>query len=375
MRIERAELRLIELPLAQPFETSFGKEINKRAIIVALHGDGAVGYGECVAGEGPWYSYETVETAWHILEEFLIPRVLVEELEAGDVWQLLAPIRGHPMAKAALEMALWDLEAMLEAKPLAALLGGAKERVESGISIGIKKDIPQLLEEIARRLDEGYPRIKLKIKPGWDLEVLEEVRERFPKIKLQVDANAAYTLDALPLLKELDRFELLLIEQPLGYDDLADHARLQRELDTPICLDESIFSFSAAKAALALESCRIINIKPGRIGGLAQSIAIHELCRERGVPVWCGGMLETGIGRAHNVALASLPGFTLPNDISASRRYYERDIIKPEFSLNKDGTVSVPKGPGIGVKVLQERLEEVTNRVRRFSSSKFTGPH
>jgi len=366
MRIERAELRLIELPLAEPFETSFGREIHKRAIIVALHGDGATGWGECVAAPGPWYSYETVETAWWVLEEFLIPRVLGEELEARGVWGRIAPVRGHPMAKAVLEMASWDLEAKLEGVPLAALLGGTKERVESGISIGIKGSLPELLEEIARRLDEGYPRIKLKIKPGWDLEILEEVRERFPGIKLQVDANAAYTLEDLPRLKELDRFGLLLIEQPLGYDDLVDHALLQGELATPLCLDESISSLGAAKAALTLRSCRIINIKPGRVGGFTQSLAIHDECRAKLVPVWCGGMLETGIGRAHNVALASLPGFSLPNDISASRRYFDRDIIEPEFTLNKDGTVSVPQGPGIGVEVLEDRLEEVTIKAVRY---------
>jgi len=367
MRIERAELRLIELRLAEPFETSFGRETNKKAIIVALYSDGAIGWGECVAGEGPWYSYETVETAWLVLKEFLIPRILQREVKGPQaLWEMLSPVRGHNMAKAALEMAAWDLEAKLKGTPLAALLGGDRERIESGISIGIKESIPELLEEIERRLDEGYRRIKLKIKPGWDLQVLEQVRGRFPQIKLQVDANAAYTLDDRPLLRELDRFELLLIEQPLAYDDLADHATLQRELRTPLCLDESIFSLNAAKAALALQSCRIINIKPGRVGGLAQSIAIHDECRAKLVPVWCGGMLETGIGRAHNVALASLPGFTLPNDISASRRYFERDIIEPEFLLNEDGTISVPQGPGIGVEILEDRLEEVTIQAVSF---------
>ena len=376
MRIERAELRLIELKLAEPFETSFGKEINKRAIIVMLFGDGAVGWGECVAGEGPWYSYETVETAWLVLKEFLIPRILQREVKGPQaLWEMLSPVRGHNMAKAALEMAAWDLEAKLKGIPLAALLGGRKVKVKGGVSIGIQGSIPQLLEEIARRLDEGYRRIKLKIKPGWDLQVLEQVRRRFPEIKLQVDANAAYTLDDRPLLRELDRFELLLVEQPLAYDDLADHALLQRELETPLCLDESIFSFNAVKAALELGSCRIINIKPGRVGGFAPSIAIHDECRAKLVPVWCGGMLETGIGRAHNVALASLPGFSLPNDISASRRYFERDIIEPEFLLNEDGTISVPGGPGIGVEVLEDRLEEVTITVRRFKGSKFTGSH
>jgi O-succinylbenzoate synthase len=367
MRLERAELRLIELRLVQPFETSFGREEKRPALIVALYSEGAVGWGECVASSGPWYSSETVTTAWHVLEEFLLPRVLRQELAGpAALWERLRPIRGHNMAKAALEMAFWDLWAKLEEVPLARLLGGAKERVQSGVSLGIKGTVPELLEEIARRLEEGYPRIKLKIKPGWDLKVLEQVRAQFPEIRLQVDANAAYTIADLPLLRQLDRFGLLMVEQPFAYDDLVDHAALQRELATPICLDESIPSLNAARAALELGSCKVINIKPGRVGGLSQAVAIHDYCRERGVPVWCGGMLETGIGRAHNVALASLPGFSLPNDISASKRYWEHDIIEPEFELNEDGTISVPKGPGIGVEVLQARLEAATIRMRSY---------
>ncbi len=367
MRIERAELRWLELRLVKPFETSFGREEGKPALIVALYSEGAVGWGECVASSGPWYSYETVGTAWQVLEEFLLPRVLHQEFVSPEaLWEGLSPIRGHNMAKAALEMAAWDLAAKLKGLPLAALLGGVRERIESGISIGIQSSIPQLLEEIARRLEEGYPRIKLKIKPGWDINILEAVRGRFPKIKLQVDANAAYTIADLPLLKELDRFGLLMVEQPFAYDDLVDHAALQRELSTPICLDESISSLNAARAALALGSCKVINIKPGRVGGLTQAVAIHDECQAKLVPVWCGGMLESGIGRAHNLALASLPNFSLPNDISASRRYWEHDIIEPEFELNRDGTISLPKGPGIGVEVLQDRLEAATVRMRSY---------
>lgn len=362
VKLERVELRLIELELAAPFETSFGREERKRAVIIALFGDGAIGWGECVAGDGPWYSYETVETAWHLLREFLLPRVLGKELKASELKAELAPIRGHPMAKAAVEAAFFDLWAKLEGRPLAELFGGERDRVPSGISIGIQEEIPQLLEEVARRLEEGYPRVKLKIKPGWDLEVVEAVRREFPKLKLQVDANSAYTLEDRWLFAELDRFELLLIEQPLDYDDLVDHAQLQRELRTPICLDESITSLAAARAALELGSCQVINIKPGRVGGPSQAIAIHELCRAKGIPVWCGGMLETGIGRAHNLALASLPGFTLPNDISASSRYFPEDLIEPEIELNPDGTITVPRGPGIGVEVVKERLERATVR-------------
>jgi O-succinylbenzoate synthase len=367
MKIERAELRLIELKLVKPFETSFGREETKQVIIVSLYGGGAVGYGECVAAPGPWYSYETTGTAWHVLEDFLIPRVLHQELdEPVALWERVSPIRGHQMAKAALDAAFWDLQAKLEGSPLARHLGGVREKIESGISIGIQGSVPRLLQEIEQRLAEGYRRIKLKIKPGWDLEVLEQVRRRFPKIDLQVDANAAYTLMTLPLFKELERFALLMIEQPLAYDDLVDHARLQRELATPLCLDESIVSLNAARAALALQSCRIINIKPGRVGGLTQAIAIHDYCQAQLVPVWCGGMLETGIGRAHNVALASLPNFSLPNDISASRRYWEQDIVEPEFVLNGDGTISVPQGPGIGVEVLQDRLGRATMRMESY---------
>ncbi|MGQ9476953.1 MAG: o-succinylbenzoate synthase [Candidatus Bipolaricaulia bacterium] len=367
MKIERAELRLLELRLAKPFETSFGREEKRPTLILALYSEGAVGWGECVASSGPWYSYETVGTAWQVLEEFLLPRVLHRKFAGAEaLWEGLSPIRGHNMAKAALEMAAFDLEAKLKGLPLAALLGGVRERIESGVSIGIQGSIPQLLEEIARRLEEGYPRIKLKIKPGWDIKVLEAVRGRFPKIKLQVDANAAYTSADLSLLRQLDQFELLMVEQPFAYDDLVDHAALQRELSTPICLDESIPSLNAARAALALGSCKIINIKPGRVGGLTQARLIHDECQKRSVPVWCGGMLETGIGRAHNLALASLPGFTLPNDISASRRYWGHDIIEPEFELNRDGTISLPEGPGIGVKVLKGRLEEATIEVKSY---------
>lgn len=369
MRIGKITLRLIELELVRPFETSFGRESKRRAIIVTMEGDGQLGYGECVAGSGPWYSYETTDTAWHVLEEYMIPGILGKEIkEPGGLLAQLSPIRGHNMAKAALEMTFWDLMAELKQLPLSQLLGGVREEVESGVSIGIQQSIPKLLEQIDGRLKQGYRRVKLKIKPGWDIAIVKSVRERFPDILLSVDANSAYTLDDLPLFKELDRLNLLMIEQPLGYDDLADHAKLQQELSTSICLDESIKSLSDAKAALNLGSCRIINIKPGRVGGLAQAIAIHNECQAKLVPVWCGGMLETGIGRAHNLALASLPGFSLPNDISASDRYYRQDLVEPSFKLNSDGTITVPESSGIGVEVLKDRLEEVTKRVCEFIS-------
>nr|BAL54805.1 O-succinylbenzoate synthase [uncultured Acetothermia bacterium]BAL59885.1 O-succinylbenzoate synthase [Candidatus Acetothermum autotrophicum] len=367
MKIELIELRHIEMELVEPFETSGWRETVRPCIIVALHSDGLTGYGECVAGAGPWYSYETVETAWHIFKDFLIPVVLGKDFSSAEELQAqLKPIRGHPMAKAGLEAAFWDLLAQAQGVSLATLLGGTKDRIESGISIGIQKDIPTLLRVIAQRRAQGYQRIKLKIKPGWDIEVLRAVREHFPDIKLMADANAAYTIADLPCLKQLDGFGLLMLEQPLDYDDLIDHAALQRELQTPICLDESIKTPDDARKALDIGACQIINIKPGRVGGLLNAKKIHDLCFSRGVPVWCGGMLETGIGRAANVALASLPGFVLPNDISASARYWKEDIIEPPFVLERDGTIRVPTGPGLGVRVVPERLERATHRRAEF---------
>lgn len=363
MRLEAIELRQIAMELVEPFETSGWRETVRPCIIIAIHSEGLTGYGECVAGAGPWYSYETVETAWHVLKDFIIPSVLGKDLASVEELQArLKPIRGHPMAKAALEAAFWDVLAQSHNLSLAKLLGGTKDRIESGISIGIHRDIPTLLSGIEQRCAQGYKRIKLKVKPGWDIEVLRAVRHRFPTIGLMADANAAYTIADLPHLKQFDEFNLLMLEQPLEYDDLIDHSLLQRELKTPICLDESIKTPDDARKALDIGACKIINIKPGRVGGLLNAKRIHDLCRERGVPVWCGGMLETGIGRAANVALASLPGFVLPNDISASARYWREDIIEPPFVLERDGTIRVPTGPGLGVRVVLERLERVTQR-------------
>jgi O-succinylbenzoate synthase len=303
MKIEWIELRQIAMELVEPFETSGWRETVRPCIIIALRSEGLTGYGECVAGAGPWYSYETVETAWHILKDFLIPAVLGKDLSSPEeLHAQLRPIRGHPMAKAGLEAAFWDVLAQAKGISLAQLLGGTKERIESGISIGIQKDIPTLLEVIEHRRAQGYKRIKLKVKPGWDLEVLRSVRQRFPDIELMADANAAYRLADREHLRKFDDFGLVMLEQPLDYDDLIDHAALQRELKTPICLDESIKTPDDARKALDIGACRIINIKPGRVGGLLNAKKIHDLCRERGVPVWCGGMLETGIGRAANVA-------------------------------------------------------------------------
>lgn len=361
MKVERVELRIIEMDLVEPFETSFGREEKRPAIIISALSDGIVGWGECVAGSGPWYSYETIQTAWHMLSDYLIPSVLGEDFSHPDgLPQRWQRVRGHPMAKAGLESALWDLAAKRKNIPLSRLLGGTKDHVESGISIGIQRDIPTLLNVIERRLHQSYRRVKLKIKPGWDVEIIQAARQRFAEIPLMADANSAYSLSDLPIFKQLDEYGLLMIEQPFSYEDLVDHAQLQRQIHTPVCLDESVKSPEDARRALQLGSCRIINIKPGRVGGLTNARRIHDECRAKHVPVWCGGMLETGIGRAHNVALASLAGFTLPNDLSASDRYYREDLIEPAFVLNRDGTLRVPQGAGIGVEIVEERLARVT---------------
>jgi len=363
MRLTEAELRLCKIPLVRPFQTSLGRQVNKEVIIILLKSGSWVGYGECVAGSDPRYSYETVKTAWHVLEDFIIPRILDKEIENPDrFFSLLGHIRGHQMAKACAEMSFWDLFAKSRGVPLSKLIGGKSKTIKSGVSIGIQEDISTLLDIIEKHLKEGYPRIKIKIKPGWDLEVVGRVRAKFPHISLMVDANGAYSLDDLLTFKKLDRYNLLMIEQPLSHEDLVDHSLLQEEIRTPICLDESIKSHHHAEQALDIKSCKIINIKPGRVGGIHVSKKISELCRKRGVQVWCGGMLETGIGRAHNVHLASLPGFTLHNDISENKRYYQNDLTKTQFTLNPDGTITVPQNPGIGVEVDESRLGEVTKK-------------
>jgi O-succinylbenzoate synthase len=370
MHIESIELRQIRLPLLTPFTTSFGTETDRPCIIVTIDGEGLRGYGECVAGDGPWYSYETMDTAWHVMRDYLVPRLLGQEIDGPErVWDLFAPIRGHNMAKAGLEMMMWDLFAKANGVSLSMLLGGTRDRVAVGVSVGIQESPEALVATVDGFLARGYGRIKLKIAPGQDRAFVRAVREAFPDTLLQVDANSAYTLADAPIFESMDDLALLLIEQPLGPDDIVDHAVLQRELHTPICLDESIHSPDDARHALDLGSCRIINIKPGRVGGHRQSRAIHDLCHGRGAPVWCGGMLETNIGRAHNVALASLPGFTLPSDISASARYYARDVANPGFDLNEDSTLTVPTGPGIGVEIDTEALAAATERVEVFSAS------
>jgi O-succinylbenzoate synthase len=363
VRIEQIEIRHIELPLVHPFETSFGREDVRQTILVAVRSEGLTGWGEAATSEGPWYEYETTETCWHVLNRFLGPQLVGQQIATPeDAARLMAPVRGHNLAKMGLESAVWDLLGQAQDKSISQMLGATRERVAVGVSIGVQSSIPALLERIEAFWNQGYSRVKIKIKPGWDLNAVRLVRERFPKVPLMADANSAYTLADAEMLSGLDDFDLTMVEQPLAHDDLVDHAELQRRMRTPICLDESVPSLAAARAALALGSGQIVNIKPGRVGGLTVARAIHDLCRASNLPVWCGGMLETGVGRAHNVALASLPGFTMPGDISASARYFHQDVVEPAFEINPDGTMTVPTGPGIGVRVLVDQVEAATVR-------------
>ncbi|MGA2784953.1 MAG: o-succinylbenzoate synthase [Candidatus Bathyarchaeia archaeon] len=355
------ELRTIKIPLVSAFESSIGTEEFKEALIAIVHKDGVTGYGECVAGHGPWYSEETITSANYVISQFLAP--LLFKMDIADPQQFLdlsRNVRGNNMAVACVEMALWDLLGKLKGQSISRLIGGEKKEVQVGVAVGVQPSVRVLVDKIASLLADGYRRIKIKVKPGYDIQPLRAIRERFPNILLQVDANAAYSLDDLQLLKQLDEFNLLLIEQPLAHDDLFNHSKLQKQLSTPICLDESIRSVENARQAIELDACRIINIKPGRVRGLECSRQIHDLCLRRKIPVWCGGMLETGIGRAFNVALASLPGFTLPGDTSSSRNYFKEDIITPEFELTSNGTLEVPLGPGIGVQVNQKLVDSYT---------------
>jgi O-succinylbenzoate synthase len=325
MIIHRIHLHHISLPYVHPFETSFSRELSREAILVAVESDGLLGWGECVAGRGPWYSYETIGTAWHVLVDFLAPALLGQQIDQpSDVVARFSRVRGHAMARASLENALWDLFGRAQGRSLGEMLGGVRPAVPVGVSVGIEPTLEELLAQVEGYVAAGYARVKLKIKPGWDVQVVRAVRERWPDLALQVDANSAYTLADAARLAELDPFDLLLIEQPLHHDDMVDHAVLQRQLRTPICLDESIHSPQHARWALDIGACQIINIKVGRVGGFSAALQIHDLCAERGAPVWCGGMLETNVGRAGNLALAALPNFTLPGDISASARYFHQ---------------------------------------------------
>ncbi len=367
MRIQSAELRHLRMRLKAPFETSFGVELDRDCLVLCLEADGLRGWGECVADRNPGYCYETTGTAWHVLTEFMLPAVLGRELGGpGELRAALRGIRGHPLARAAIEMALWDLQGRAQGTSLARLFGGRGGRVEVGVSVGIQKDVPQLLRVVDNYRKDGYTRVKLKIKPGRDLIEVGAVREAFPDLRLQVDANSAYSLEDTRVFREMDSLGLMLIEQPLAEDDLIDHARLQAQLQTPLCLDESILSARHARQALEIEACRVINIKPARVGGYAEAIAVHDICRERGVPVWCGGMLECGIGRAHNLHIATLPNFKYPNDLSASRRYYKEDVIDPFIELSGPGVIRVPDGPGIGVNPVESRIAKASLRREIF---------
>jgi o-succinylbenzoate synthase len=362
MRIRTIRLREIHLKLLSPFETSFGTSDLRRMLIVEVEADGVTGWGESTAGEGPFYSYETVETAWLILRDYLWPMLRGKPIEAADVWDLLRGVRGHNMAKAALETAIWDAEAKQKRLPLSKLLGGTLAEIPCGVSIGIQPTISGLLARVEEALAGGYQRIKIKIKPGLDIDPVRTLRERFPRAGLMVDANSAYDLGDAALLKRLDQFQLMMIEQPLGWDDIYSHAQLQRQLETPICLDECIHSIEHARAAIETGACRIINIKLGRAGGHTAARRIHNLCQEKSIPVWCGGMLESGIGRAHNIAMSSLANFSLPGDVSASRRYWAEDIITPEVEVSSRGTIRVPSEPGIGFAIRLDRIESLTKR-------------
>jgi O-succinylbenzoate synthase len=351
------------LRLTSPFETSFGKTDLRRIILVEAEIDGISGWGESTAGENPYYCYETVETAWHVLRSHLWFMLRDREVaSASEVWDLIDRVRGHNMAKAALETAFWDAEAKLKNIPLAKLLSGTREEIPCGVSIGIQPSLPDLIAKVEKELAAGYQRIKIKVKPGQDVEPVRALRERFPQIRLMVDANSAYTLEDAPLLKKLDAYFLIMIEQPLGYDDIYSHVALQRQLETPICLDECIHGIEHARAAIELGACRIINIKLGRVGGHTPARRIHDLCQSKSIPVWCGGMLESGIGRAHNIAMSSLSNFSLPGDVSASRRYWAEDIIEPEVEVSRQGTIRVPTAPGIGYAPRMDRIEAITER-------------
>jgi o-succinylbenzoate synthase len=365
MRLDAVELVRLRLPLVAPFRTSLGTEHDRDVLLVHVVGPDVKGWGECVAFGEPFYSSEYVEGAQDVMRRHLVPRLFARrEVAAEDVAEILAPVRGHPMAKAALEMAILDADLRARGIPLHEYLGGVRSEVDCGVSVGIHDDVADLLQTVERHLVEGYRRIKLKIEPEHDVGPARAVRERFADILFQVDANAAYTVEKAQRLAELDELDLLLVEQPLPEEDLLGHAELARALRTPICLDESIVSARVAEQAIALGACSIVNVKAGRVGGYLEARRIHDLCVERGVPVWCGGMLETGIGRAANVALATLPGFTLPGDTSASARYYAEDITAP-FVL-EDGRLSVPTEPGIGVAPIPEHLERFTTRVEKL---------
>jgi o-succinylbenzoate synthase len=364
IRLEQITLREIRMPLVHFFETSFGRTTERQIVLVEVQSGGVSGWGEVTAGENPFYNEEWTESAWLILRDFVAPRVLNHDFaSASDVGARTAHIRGHLMARGGLEVAVWDLEARVLDKPLYQHIGGgARREIPCGVSIGIQDSVPQLLEKIETEIAAGYQRIKMKIKPGWDVDVVRQVRERFPDVLLMADANSAYSLADAPRLRALDDFNLMMIEQPLAHDEIIDHAKLQVQFKTPICLDECIRSAHQAEQAIAMDAGRIINIKLGRVGGFAEAKRVHDVAQASGIPVWCGGMLESGIGRAHNIALATLPNFTLPGDVSASKRYWARDIINPPVEVTSHGTIAIREQPGFGYELDRQFLDSITTR-------------
>ncbi len=369
MKIESIKFYHLSMPLVSPFETSFGRETDRECVLVEIHSEGLIGYGECVATRDPGYNYETTGTVMHILKDFITPLILGKDVkDAADFQERVSGIRGHHLAKAGVEMAVWDLLGKRAGKSLRELLGGEREKVEVGVSVGIQESAQSLVRTAADYVKQGYARVKIKIKPGRDVADAFAVRKEFPNLRLQVDANSAYALGDAEMLKPLDKLNLLLIEQPLFEDDIWDHHKMQERFETAICLDESILSPRHARYAIEMDACRIINIKAGRLGGLSQGVMVHDLCNEISMPVWCGGMLETGIGRASNLALASLPNFVLPGDISASDRYYARDITNERFVLNPDSTIDVPHGSGLGVTIDEDALKKFTRAELSFTT-------
>ncbi|HEY6967842.1 MAG TPA: o-succinylbenzoate synthase [Candidatus Angelobacter sp.] len=370
MKIESITIREIRMPLVHFFETSFGRTTERRILLLTVHTDGAEGWGECVAGEDPFYSDESIDTAWYAIERYLAPALLGKTIQkASEAPGLFARVRGHRMAKGALENALWDAEAQTRNVPLWQLLGGNRAEIACGVSIGIQNSVEQLLEKIETEVAAGYRRIKVKCKPGWDLEIFEPIRARWPEILLSCDANSCYTLEQAEHLKQFDRFNLLMIEQPLWHDDFYFHAQLQRQLKTRICLDEAIHNRRDAQAAIELGSCKIVNIKVGRVGGFSEAVAVHDVARQAGIPVWCGGMLESGIGRSHNVALSTLAGFTLPGDVSASKRYWKEDVIDPEVEVSREGFIKTPGVPGRGFKIKTDLIEKLTTKKKVLAAN------
>jgi O-succinylbenzoate synthase len=370
MRIDFITLRELRMSLKAPFQTSFGTTVHRRVLLVEAGAEGVTGWSEITTPEEPFYNAETTDTAWHVFCDFIVPMVLGKDVaQAREVPALMEGIRGNEMARAGMENAVWVLESLAKRQSLATLLGGTRQEIASGVSLGIQEDVGVLLDKIDRELADGYRRIKLKIKPGKDVEVVRQVRNRHPEILLMVDANSAYRLEDAPILKQLDAFNLMMIEQPLNWDDIYQHSLLQRQLRTPICLDECIHNAGHAQAAIEMHACGVINVKLGRVGGHSEARRVHDVCLQRNVPVWCGGMLESGVGRAHNVAMSALPGFVLPGDVSASQRYWAEDIVDPEIEVGPRGTIQVPQVPGLGYSVRLDRVNELTVRKQEWRAT------